>query len=723
MISQAERDFRKIFTGNTTYYLDIEKHRNRSFLQRNIATVLTHHERRNESLRLRSSAREVMMTEPGPKADATESHQMKPTHHSTHRGPRWSVGELCRGVNDGSISPQRAILKVEPKALRKKPTSASNSMTAPDLRNKKSKQPDIRCYCGLTIWGPRSLEKDPLVKKSQECTIKTVITPAGEVIARIEMDEVLLVHAGELFVSVQSSTYSRMTITDSYYMEIMLLPLDSREVWPTALVKPVKGRLSPQADTTVPDQVKNDQVLVAKWTKLPACPTKGTLLSMQAFKDRKPYKANISLEIDAAWSQSTTPLENYNTCLRFTPADRFPTPVSEPDAPDSTVNVIWTLGNMPSGEQKTITLTGYLCPACQQRNFITFELLQFHLITSHDLFKFQTSMEERNETPGTLDIVRINVTVADEYRNRAANHAKDHRVFCWERPSHPFSLQSFLSGDEGWVGKPDRLRPPAVPHPILKGSRSHSRDATSCALQWTDPSTVPDLPSANRRKHAVPAAPPEVTFFRANTKRPLEEGEPVSESDDDVDEAWLRHKHEELIEHYSHVPASEKRFMKRYDTYMLKQDICGNAHFADALVRFCRENKKWLELPEMFREFLKNAGSLIAQGSTSELVLQGCVRTIQGRDKLETPTQKRKGRRRRTLVPVELESDSEEEVTPVQRASTDVNMPDADSVNDKQPSNGPPSRVVSHGRGIGLSYGLFGFYAAYSLCGSPKQNL
>ena len=707
MISQAERDFRKVFTGNTAYYLDIERHRSRTFLQRNLSRILAYHGRQQRALQSQDFGPENMITKAGQRLNGTSHHAGKSASSSTHmRRPRWSVEELCKGLRDGSIKPQQAVLKVEPKALRKRSAAASNSGSLADPPNKRQKQPDIRCYCGLTVWGPRSPESNPLVKKSQECTVKTSITPTGEVIAWIEMDEPLLVNAGELFVSVQRPNHTRMTLTDSYYMEIMLLPLDSREVWPTVLVKPVKGRLSPQVDDILADQLKNDQGFVAKWTKLPNCPPKGTLLSMQAFKNRKPYKANISLELDAAWSHSTSPLEIYNSRLRIFPADRFPTPISEPEAQESiakpTVTVVWTFGAMYPGGKKTMTLTGYLCPACQRRDFVNLELLQFHLITSHDLFKFQITAEQQNDALTPQDVVSIDVTVANEYRNKAANHVNDDREFCWERPKGPFDLQSFLTGDESWTGKCDHPRSTAIQQQILKNSRSQTQNALSWTLENSDPFTVPNLPSANRKKHAVPAAPSEVTFFRANAKRPLKEDEPISESDDDVDETWFWHKHDELIESFSNMPESEKRFMKHYDAFMLKEDICGNAHFANALVRFCRENKAWLEEPDMFKEFLRNAAGLISQGSIHELVLRGCIRTIQGTtEPLEKPISRRRNRRRRTILS-DMDSECEDASLPLP-AHGDVDMPDVVEASGKDPRGNQVEALKSE-RGIGISY-------------------
>jgi len=450
MLSQAERDFRRIFTGNIAYYLDVEQHRAQTFLQRNLRLVLAYHERRQTSLRLRAE----MVTDTGQRVSASDSDEVDQATRFQHgRKLRWSVEELSKGLRDGSISPQRTMLKVQPKGLNKRSAPSPEIVPLSDHPNKKMKYSDIRCYCGLTIWGPRSPEKDPLVKKSQECTIRTAVTPAGEVRALIEMDEPLIVNASELFVGVQRSAYSKLAITDSYHMEIMLIPLDSREVWPTVLVKPVKGRLSPQADNIAAEHVKNDQVLVAKWTKLPNCPPKGASLSIQAFKNRKPYKANISLDLDAAWCQSTTPLERYNSRLRPSPAARFPTPVSEPETPATTTTVVWTLGDMPSAERKTLTMIGYLCPACKRRDFLTYDLLQFHLITGHDLFKFHVTKEEKNEATGPQVVVRISIAVADDYRNRAANHVKDYREFRWERPRYPFDLQSFFGGDDNLIWK------------------------------------------------------------------------------------------------------------------------------------------------------------------------------------------------------------------------------------------------------------------------------
>ncbi|KAI9872908.1 MAG: hypothetical protein M1830_001068, partial [Pleopsidium flavum] len=613
-------------------------------------------------------------------SDSGETGQGKRFKQS--RKLRWSVQHLSNGMRDGSISPQRPMLKIQPKALNKRSGQSPESVTLTDHPNKKLKYPDIRCYCGLTIWGPKSIEKDPLVKKAQECTIRTALTPAGEVKAQIEMDEPLILNASELFVGVQRSTYSKLTITDSYHMEIMFLPLDSREVWPAVLVKPVKGRVSPQADNVMANHVQNDQVLVAKWTKLPNCPPKGAPLSIQAFKNRKPYKANISLELDAAWCRSTTPLEHYNSQLRHSPPARLPTPISEPETLASTTIVIWTFGDMPPEDRKTLTMFGYLCPACERKDFCTYDNLHFHLLTNHDLLKFHVTREQKNEVNGLQVVVRISVAVADDYRNRAANDVKDDRVFCWERPKHPFDLQSFLAGDENWIGKSSRRPPPALHiHQLPKASRSQSWDTLNWASQRVDPSNVLDLPVMDRKKHPVPSAPAEVTFFRANSKRPLKESEAISESDDDVNEAWLKHKHGELIQDFSHVTVSEKNFMKKYDAYMLMEELSGNTHFADATVRFCRNHKEWLRRPDMYKEFLKNAASLITLGTISEPLLQGCIRIIRGlsTEDDQPPKRKRRGRRRRIISSdddTDVDCEERDAIPKIDRA--DMDMRDVD---------------------------------------------
>ncbi len=706
MVSQAERDFRKLFTGNTAYYLDVEQYRSRNFLNRNIRTVLSSHERRRGP---QDPVHRKMNVDSDGMVDTAESEKPRLVSHPRHTlRTRWSVDELCKGLRDGSISPQRAMLKVEPKALKRRAPSAANHATLSERPSKKLKHQDIRCYCGLTIWGPESPDETPLVKKSQECTVKTAITQTGEVLARIEIDEPIVIKAGELYVSVRRSGYSKMTIAQSYYMELMLMPLDSRDVWPSVLVKPIKNHHNAEADTTTAESMGSDQVLVANWTKLPNCPPKGALLSVQALKNRKPYKANISLEVDAAWCQSSTPLENYNSSLRVTPADRFPTPDSEPEKPTHTVTVIWTLGSMPSDEQKTLTLTGYLCPACQRRDFVNFDLLQFHLLTGHDLFKFQLTRDEENETLGTHRTVRISISVTDDYRNKAANHVKDDRVFCWERPRRSFNMRSFLAGDESWLGKLDRPSQTSLPRQYLQTSNSQSQDSSSWASQIVDPSTVLDVPLPRRKEHCVPRAPAEVTFFRASTKRPLEEGELVTESDDDVEEAWFGHKHEELINNLVNVRPTEKQFVKRYDTYMLKEDVSGNSHLANALIRFCRINKDWLAGPDMYKEFLKNAASLILHGSITEAVLQGCMRTIQGsRATKASPKKDRRKRGRRTTLSDEVDSDNAEEAVTTRAGQSDVEMLDAyqaidkNSVLDLQAAK-PSTKYV----GNGLSYSM-----------------
>ena len=181
-----------------------------------------------------------------------------------------------------------------------------------------------------------------------------------------------------------------------------------------------------------------------------------------------------------------------------------------------------------------------------------------------------------------------------------------------------------------------------------------------------------------------------------------------------MNEAWLWHKHDELIENSSSVQASEKRFMKRYDAYMLKQDVSGNAHLADTLVRFCRDNKAWLEAPKMFEEFLRNGAGLISQGSISELVLQGCIRTIQATSISNETTKRKQKTRPRRIIVSEMDSDSEEATVP-NTAQEDVDMPDADEAH-KRALREAQVDAASHEAERGTSYGICG-------CGEKIRDL
>ena len=149
------------------------------------------------------------------------------------------------------------------------------------------------------------------------------------------------------------------------------------------------------------------------------------------------------------------------------------------------------------------------------------------------------------------------------------------------------------------------------------------------------------LPIVVRKKHRIPRAPePGMKFFRTILRRPLEEGEMLSDSDMDIDETWLTLQHNETLDDLDNVTLSEKEFMKKFDEHFQAEQLCSNRYVGDALLRFTNANKPWLGQKDMRREFARKAAALRMDDIVTEKVVTECLDIIHGPNFIEfRPTQ------------------------------------------------------------------------------------
>ncbi|KAI9831070.1 MAG: hypothetical protein M1826_003968 [Phylliscum demangeonii] len=154
-------------------------------------------------------------------------------------------------------------------------------------------------------------------------------------------------------------------------------------------------------------------------------------------------------------------------------------------------------------------------------------------------------------------------------------------------------------------------------HPVMEQQREGEND--------------PDLevPKRNRKKFRVPPAPPGGFFFRAVTRRAVQEGELLSDSDDDVDISWLKRQHAEDINSYADLTEAEKAFITRWDNHMSEERIQSIQHLSNAMIRFATFNRSWLQGREALVEFFKLSTKLTMSHDLPHSVVQECMGIVQ----------------------------------------------------------------------------------------------
>ena len=558
--------------------------------------------------------------------------------------PSWSIKELQHNLERGIPATNGPVLRIDITAIKDRKATFRNSISNEEPPLKRIRTTPVRAQCLLTIWQTGAAKKeDPtyLVKQTKYCTIEAGIKESGERSASVSMDSPFYVKLDELHIKGPKplNGYGNQL----YDMQLTILQNSATEIWPPFDFLSPTPKIPSKMET---EGLVRFPILLAQWRRLPHLPetSSETLLEVFAWQDLKRYKSKLSLKMDAAWSSPPSPLASHNNKLRVdaSPARHLPSPVSDEDPSGPKISVRWIFEGHWE-HVHPLEFDGYLCPLCSRLSFSSMDSYHFHLINEHDLFKFELTLQARSTEKSQQNITaQVRVDVVDTFRTKAGS-ALDDREMNWQRPATLFDLDAYLKGDERWVGNEKRRTTQlAPPRPALEASRSRSSDSLQVEppliVKSRTADEVPNIPPPSRKRFTVPPAPPNIKFFRLTVKRPLKEGEWYSESDDEIDESWLLQRHSDTIGSFTDMLPSEKRFIKRYDRYMLDENLSSNLHFREALVRFCRIHRDWLQRMDMKKEFHKNAAKLVKQGLISSQLYRDCMKIIGGRqDKTVKP--------------------------------------------------------------------------------------
>jgi hypothetical protein len=273
---------------------------------------------------------------------------------------------------------------------------------------------------------------------------------------------------------------------------------------------------------------------------------------------------------------------------------------------------------------ETLTFQALRCPHCTWRirqAFKSLDELHMHLRNSHDFFQYRVKKEK--EVNG-MQYWRFECDVADHKADqRPSDRAPDPRDVNIIAPRRPFNRRKYLDeGDEGWL-KDAKLERPT--RPALSRAVSST---TTIPVSRKAPDEVQPRVNGQKKKHRVPKAPAGVTFFRTLSKRPLREGEFISESDDDVDMEWLQSKTDSMITNNPTLPEKTKRFLMGFNNYMREERLQDDVHVGDALIRFANSEKEWLCNEGIQDEFKKKVTEFFEDQIISQEIHDRCISIV-----------------------------------------------------------------------------------------------
>ncbi|KAK7533573.1 hypothetical protein IWX49DRAFT_590968 [Phyllosticta citricarpa] len=358
----------------------------------------------------------------------------------------------------------------------------------------------------------------------------------------------------------------------------------------------------------------NGQHLRSYVYSLPRCPASDKCLPLKLDDGRdRLVSSEHTLYVNMEWAvPRMTIMEELNLMNRL---ERGMTPLSATTTttttqPTELLRMTYRCDQV--GLQKSLVLQGCLCPFCCMRDFRTVERLRLHLKLEHDRFHFAFN-EFRPLRRAAPKEVHVKLTFKERAEKPNSDGGKEIR---WIAPSHPFDLDAFLAGDESWLrGR----KPKASLAAITAGSQRRKK-----------PDEVEHLPKLARKRYKVPRIREEGTnlkLFTMHSRRPLEEGEEISEDDDSLFPSWIVSK---IRRRSPTLPQDVVTFMDRWDAHMLGEPIKSDLVVGDAVVRFLRSNEKWIrETPGMAREFMKKLNELVEDDLVSTEVYD------YGRDRVE----------------------------------------------------------------------------------------
>lgn len=588
-------------------------------------------------------------------------------------------GQLVNDVAQSLSLSQEPVLRVDVRSLRPKTNQdEGNGKTTSEPLEKRARLSSVECKCELTIWHLSAMMKPEtshsvsggyvqLLRDSQLCTISRSVA-GRNVNATVELDEPFFIKASKLFAPIPVNGVMTHSLGETYRLQISLYPTiyggASPKDWPPIPVEtprnlPLRTQTTmiqtpmsdPSSFSGALESSESTSRLDALMDGFLATPVGGSSLDIKASRYRGGPRSSIdyTLQVEVLWSKPQH--MKLPSCYRSTG------PIQNPIFRIESKEMTHRPGEYQLSQLTVFKFVGYLCPFCYGSNMCSERLLKFHLITNHDHFDFKFLGDEASPRADMLDAMIIKVALRT--KKSIQKQSNNTESWLWIRPRRRvFNLAEYLNGDDSWVTgeqvdqtsscipmtpefpdamsvelnprqpSPVSVSPPlAVPSPPPSGPPPAPNPITS------RPATVlinHSFPRRIRKKYPVPPPPANGRFFRTATNRILDEGELVSESDDDIDETWLKHQHDKTIDAQSGLTAAEKTFLKRWDAHITDEGIEANRYVADSLLRFTETNKSWLRIshPDMAMVLFKYASELIRCGSVSHAVVHRCMKMI-----------------------------------------------------------------------------------------------
>ncbi|KAF2168138.1 hypothetical protein M409DRAFT_53450 [Zasmidium cellare ATCC 36951] len=394
----------------------------------------------------------------------------------------------------------------------------------------------------------------------------------------------------------------------------------------------------------------NEGIVKIKWSNLPQVPKDGELLQMKRAKGHKSLDMEYGAEITMGWNERTDmPFTRHSKAVRARREElrQLPTPVSEDLEAGRNKYTIKYSFRGSAFEVRTFLSENLKCIFCLQGGEHTsFDRLLLHYHNHHDHFNFE--VEHR---PQAVKAIRI-THADDEYLERE---------FGWVAPRRAFDINGHLNGTDDWTsmmfekregpqGTPRQrkekfaARPAAGKSPSTNKSRQNKVPGLKLAnpkRKFTEPEQVEDLVPQVRKKNKVPHVPG-VVFYRTTSKQILKPGDEISDSDEDVDDTWMKQTQRHDLKKMGEDGISLD-FNELFNRQLDEEQPMSDTLTSDAIVRFAR---RWVDLlkdPKWKEKFQAKLTQLETRRILREETVKYCMDLVEAAQKKDAAEETSRG--------------------------------------------------------------------------------
>lgn len=287
------------------------------------------------------------------------------------------------------------------------------------------------------------------------------------------------------------------------------------------------------------------------------------------------------------------------------------------------------------GIKQQTSVVGLMCPFCNRR-LRRLEDLRLHLHTNHTNFKFAL---RRSNTS------RAGFFVEAAKQGPRSNSAERVKTFQLGRPMTLFDLEKYLNGDESWVKAREGPQHNQWPEHLIDRYHESSLSSSPHDSRHSSPNTSNDTDGVMDLDNEQPKVPirPRKTFYVPKTPKPLydtvtkrilQPGEEIPDSDDEKDEGWLHQKHRDIILDFTDVTDDEKDYITRWNPFIMEMHLTCEKYLPEACLRFVEANVDWFaERKSRKAEFCKLMETFIMRGVVEQQCLDKCADILRTAEK------------------------------------------------------------------------------------------